>query len=54
MINICEDATISQQDVIDAIKQWQTDRGDAELDTVLDFASDLTGLSVDKIAENLD
>lgn len=51
MIGICTEPTISQQDVIDAVENWK--RKNSALDIVLDFASELTGISVDKILKNM-
>lgn len=53
MAGICMEPTMSQQDVIDAVDKWKAENSDETLDTVLYFASELTGISVDKIAENM-
>ena len=53
MIGICDTPTISQQDVIEAVQNWQERMGEENTQLVLDFASELTGLSVDKIVEHL-
>ena len=47
-----EIATISQYDVIVTIRKWKENTED-DLDTVLYFASELTGLSVDALLEML-
>lgn len=53
MNNICKEPTISQQDVIDAVQNWKNENSEETLDTVLYFASELTGLSVDSLIEQL-
>lgn len=45
-----EMSTISINDIIEACKNFDTDSEDAK-ETVLYFASELTGLSVDRILE---
>lgn len=45
--------TISQQDVVDAIARWRNDNGEETTETVLYFASELTGISVDALLEHL-
>ena len=53
MIGICDTPTISQQDVVDAVKHWNNENGEETTEIVLNFASELTGISVDKIMENM-
>ena len=53
MIGICDTPTISQQDVVDAVKNWKNENGEETTEIVLNFASELTGMSVDKIMENM-
>ena len=48
-----EIATISQADVIATINKWKEENSEETLDTVLYFASELTGLSVDALLEML-
>lgn len=50
---IVTEPTISQQDVIDAVTTWKKENSEETLDTVLYFASELTGMSVDKILEHM-
>lgn len=45
--------TISQQDIVDAIARWRNDNGEETTETVLYFASELTGISVDALLEHL-
>lgn len=46
--------TISQQDIVNAIAKWRNDNGEETTETVLYFASELTGISVDTLMEHLD
>lgn len=50
---ICTMETISQKDVINTIKTFEENYGNENIETVIAFASELTGLSEDKIVENL-
>lgn len=50
---ICTMETISQEDVINTIKTFEENYGSKNIETVIVFASELTGLSEDKITENL-
>ena len=50
-MNVSDIPTVSQQDIVLTLKRWQDTHSENDNDVVLNFISELTGLSEDTLSE---
>ena len=53
MTKISDYPVVSSKDLINAVKNWREENGEETTEAIVYFISELTGLSVDTIYENM-